>query len=321
MSWYVNRGGTVVGPFEERSIRQRIADGNITPEHTLSEDPNGDWHSLEDSIFASASVAPSHRVEQKRTGRGALGRTVWFALFLGMVGLGLSSSARYGVGALRELRQQESRQLGSVLREMISVAEGASSQALPAPAATTTEVGRLGGFVRRIMARRLEVIREYEVELEAIGWMRVLDSERLRKDPSLTETRAMVQSAKASAAKVRAQLDADVAQVRRDMATLHVSEQMLAGMRTGFERGVSRQQQFWTLEEAILAHMDEAVKLLESKRGRWELKADHIEFRSKIDLEVFDAHMSEIRAAAAQEEKLQVAFRQELQETLRELEK
>jgi hypothetical protein len=248
-------------------------------------------------VTSSRSVSPAEG-QPKRSSLGALGRAVRFTLLLGAVALGLSSAVARGIKGVRQTRLQERHQLGSELQQILAVADGTSSLASPAPAAPDTDLGRVSGLVRRSVDRRLAINREYTAELEASGWMKVLDGERLSKDRSLAETREIVRRAKETAAKFRARFDWDSVETRRDIEGTGVSKEMRAGLLAGYAQALPQQARLWSLEERILARTEEIVKLLDSKRGRWAVKAGGILFRSQADVDLFNSHVSELQAAA-----------------------
>ena len=89
-----------------------------------------------------------------------------------------------------------------------------------------------------MMNRMLAQRREYELELEAVGWSNVLDGERIGKDSTLAESKTMLRQARDIVAKYRARTDDLFVQIRRDIETSGMKQDSQRSMLAGFDKMV-----------------------------------------------------------------------------------
>lgn len=203
----------------------------------------------------------------------------------------------------------------------------ASGSAAPPPmqttAAGTTESGKMGVVIKTMMNRMLAQRREYELELDAIGWSKILDGQRLRNDSTLAESRTIIQQAKQIVGKYRARTNDLFIQVRRDIDVSDLAAYSKQSMLSGFDRsaqqGKAQAIELWSLEEHVLGQIENAFNLLGAKRSAWQIQDGQIMFHSQADLDLFNSYMSQVQVLVAKQEKLQTASLQRTQESLTQM--
>jgi hypothetical protein len=157
---------------------------------------------------------------------------------------------------------------------------------------------------------------EYLKALENAGWIGVLDAERLKKDPTMQESRKIVAASQAIVKEYRAKalVLLDSLPERAKQATFQSEE-----MRRGFLNGVAssaattrkNNEQNWNYEEAIVAEYAAVIELLARLQGHYQFGEDGgIEFETDEAVEIYNGHMTkanELIAAQAEAMKQQQA--------------
>src|SRR5262249_13583214 len=98
------------------------------------------------------------------------------------------------------------------------------------------EVGEMERFGRTFMSRMAEQRNDYLKQLDAIGWDKILDMQRIAGDKSLSQSKAMVGKARSLVASYREKALATIEGARADIDKLQVSDAAKAGFRKGFEK-------------------------------------------------------------------------------------
>lgn len=205
----------------------------------------------------------------------------------------------------------------------------ASTPLAPSPLSTVPvaggEAGKMEAVIKTIMNKTLAQRREYELELEAIGWSNILDGERIRKDSTLVESKTMLRQARDIVAKYRARTDDLFIQIRRDIETSGMKpdsqREMMAGFDKNASRGKAQAYELWAFEEQILSQVENVFALLAAKRNTWQVQQNQILFNSQGDLNLYKSYLSRINQIAAQQQELQNVNMRHRQESLKLLSK
>lgn len=197
---------------------------------------------------------------------------------------------------------------------------------LPAPLQVNTTAGNLTtveDVVRAVVNRSLAQRREYELELSAIGWEKILDGTRLRADSTLVESRTMLQQGRTIVAKYRSRTDALYSQIRQDIESAALPSGARASMLAGFEKsatsGKTRAAQIWDMEEQVLSQFGAIIDLLSARRNGWQIQDGQIMFNRQADLDQFNAHIARIQSITERQQQLQNAVMQQTRDTMKVL--
>lgn len=223
-----------------------------------------------------------------------------------------------------EIRQAAAEVQNAVAAVQSSIASGTAS---PLPIQinnnVTTEAGRIGILVKTMMNRMLSNRREYEIELDAIGWSKILDSQRLRNDSSMAEGRIMLQQAKEIVSKYRKRTNDLFVQVRRDIETSDLTANSKQSMLTGFDKtsqqGKAQAMEIWSIEEQVLSKFENIFNLLGARRNRWQIQDEQVMFHRQADLDLFNSYVAQIQVLVAKQEKIQTTSLQRTQDSLMQL--
>jgi hypothetical protein len=213
----------------------------------------------------------------------------------------------------KENREQMARMGASMKKEMDAMAS-AVKDAKPTARIDTTpaaqgEVGEMERFGRTFMSRMAELRNDYLRQLDAIGWDKILDMQRIAGDKSLSQSKATVGKARSLVASYREKALATIESARGDIDKLQVSEGAKAGFRKGFENSLQTSRgrliEQLDLEAGIVDEVGKMFDLLSAKSGVWAVRGGKMVFSEQATLSSFNAHIAAIQKMSARQEALQ----------------
>lgn len=226
-------------------------------------------------------------------------------------------------------QKAELRQAATEIQQTISAVHAAASAGvpptLPPPVAATgsSEAAKISVVMKTMVNRMVASRREYELELNAVGWERILDGQRLRADVTLAESRTMLQQAKDVVAKYKAKTPQLFTTIRADIETSDLSysskQSMLAGFDKSSAQGKAQALELWSIEEQVLGQFENVFNLLAAKRGAWQIQDGQVMFQRQADLDLFNTYVARVQSHVARQEQLQNAAIQKTQESLGQL--
>ena len=174
---------------------------------------------------------------------------------------------------------------------------------------TKGEFGEMERFMKTFMNQMASQRNDYLLELDAIGWGKILDPERVKEDKTLIESKMMVQKAKDIVGKYRAKTYALLENARKDIGSLNVSESSRREMANGFDTGMAKSRAqidaLWNLETKTISEFENIVTLLSARRGAWIVQNGQILFASDDDLSTFNSYVASIQDLASKQEAIQ----------------
>ena len=253
-------------------------------------------------------------------------RTGW----LGLLAIYAALIAASHLSANRQ-REELKTAAAEIERTVTTAAQAtvASTPSVPSPLPTAPvaggEAGKIETVIKTMMNKTLAQRREYELELEAIGWSNILDGERIRKDSTLAESNTMIRQAHDIVAKYSARTDDLFIQIRRDIETSGMKPDSQREMLAGFDETASRSKaqasKVWALEEQVLSQVENVFTLLAAKRNAWQVQQNQILFNNQGDLDLFKSYLSRINQIVAQQQEMQNVNMRRTQESLKQLSK
>jgi hypothetical protein len=171
------------------------------------------------------------------------------------------------------------------------------------------EFGEFERFVKEMLNGLADQRNSYLEELKRIGWEKLLDAGRLKSDPSLSQSRQMIQEAKDAIANQKIKQDIFLKQTRAKLAEINVEESAKAKIIKGFDSGLSQSrkqlEESWDLEQKIVLEAEEIINMLAEKRGSWVLEKDTLIFSKQAELDNYNAHLAAINAISAKQIEIQ----------------
>jgi hypothetical protein len=213
----------------------------------------------------------------------------------------------------KENREQMAKMRASMLKE-VDALSSAMNEAKPTGKIDTTpvaqgEVGEMERFGRTFMSRMAEQRNEYLRQLEAIGWDKVLDVQRIAGDKTLAQSKAMVGKARPIVASYKDKALATIESARADIDKMQIDESRKAGFRKGFEKSLEtsrgRLLEQLDLEARIVDEVGKLFDLLSAKTGTWTVRNERLVFAEEATLASFNGHIAEIQKMAARQQALQ----------------
>jgi hypothetical protein len=139
----------------------------------------------------------------------------------------------------------------------------------------------------------------YITEIEAIGYIKLLDGDRIRADSNLAESSFILNRTRAVIDKYE-QLNTETAYAARDsIQSLNISESSKRELEGGFsgsiQDGLDSAQQIWNLERQIVSATEELVEFVNSVNANWEWDDEQFLFENAKTLEIFNSFIAEIQ--------------------------
>lgn len=155
------------------------------------------------------------------------------------------------------------------------------------------------------MNRKVEIHNAYLSEMEAVGWSKLVDADRLKADTMLKESFSIIEKGKSAVKKYKIQNDALLDEARNDLKTLDIAESSKHRYAQSLERRISESRvhldALWGLEEQALVQFENIVKLLAARKGKWIVQDRQILFESQEDLNAFNAYLERVQPLAQQQ--------------------
>ncbi len=250
----------------------------------------------------------------------------------GWLGFALVYASLVTAAVITTNRQKvEFRKAATDIQQTISAVQAASSAGVAPPspsslsATGTSEAAKASVVMKTIVNRGVANRREYFLELDAIGWGKILDGQRLRNDPTLVESKTMLQQAKDVARKYKSKTFQLLATARQDIENSDLSSSSKQSMLAGFDKSSSQATaiatDYWLLEEQMIAQTENVFNLLGAKRGAWDIQHDQITFQRQADLDLYNSYMAKVQSLVVRQEQLQSASIQKAHESLNKIAK
>lgn len=162
-----------------------------------------------------------------------------------------------------------------------------------------------------------EVLRnEYQHALDVSGWNKFFDSDRLKADKTLADSKAILQKARDTVVKYRAQNLAMLTDALKDIAALKLSAAGRQKVQAVFDStgpysaaAISAQ---WDCMDRQITEYEGIVTLLSNKKIQWAPHNGKVLFTEQRDLDVFNANLASARDASKKEDEIRETLRNAL---------
>ncbi|WP_395742074.1 hypothetical protein [Prosthecobacter sp.] len=176
------------------------------------------------------------------------------------------------------------------------------------PAEPTDDLGKFLLITRQYFAEVAALQKDYTDEVTKIGFMRVLDGERILKDTDSSESYDLIARArvlvKKYGAKMREAVASLPAKVRASNISAAVREGHAREAEAGVEQAMKTFDETWTLEAGVIDHAQAIIDLLSRRRGHWHMSKGRFMFDDDADLVAFNESMAKITAAVARQNEI-----------------
>jgi hypothetical protein len=204
--------------------------------------------------------------------------------------------------------QKDYKEINSVYTDANGLPQRIEKQLNTTPT-TKGELGGIEGIIKRLMNQIVSQRNEYLAEIEALGWGKILDPERLKKDKDLIESNTMILKAKDIVGKYRTKNHALLEDLRKDFDGLNVSVSSKQDMLNGFNAGATKARAqidtTWNSEANTITEFENIFTLLSARKGKWLVQNGQILFESQDDINKFNSYLAAIQDLTSKQEAIQ----------------
>jgi hypothetical protein len=234
------------------------------------------------------------------------------------------SQSKQGVKQIFSEIQKDYKEINSANTDANGLPQRIEKQLDTTPT-TKGELGGIEGIIKRLMNQIVSQRNEYLAEIETLGWDKILDLERLKKDKDLIESNSMILKAKDIVGKYRAKNHALLEGLRIDFDGLKVSASSKQNMMNSFDAHLANARTkidtTWNSEDNTISEFENIFALLSARRGKWQVQNGQLLFESDDDINKFNSYLASIQDLAKKQEAFQKQNVQKVMNDMEELTK
>ena len=182
-------------------------------------------------------------------------------------------------------------------------------------------IGEMERFIKVFMDRSFSLRNDYLLELNAIGWNKILDSTRLKNDTTFTESKFIMNKGKEIVEKYKTLTNSLFEDAFAEIDSLEIDEDFKQEMKDGFKRGLEPTKiminRNWFLEEKCLSEIEKIIDLLSTRKDVWAIENSQILFYDENDLKEFNAHIYNIQEIVKEQQLIQQQSIDQAKESLK----
>ena len=179
---------------------------------------------------------------------------------------------------------------------------------VPVGVTLVSDKERVKAIFDRCTKRALAQQHDYENELDAIGWAKVLDGERISHDSTSTESKILISRSRNIIAKFKGRSNELFAQNRQDIENSEIRLDVRRDILAGYDKNLSRNklmaEEVWSLELRIIDQTEQLLAMLTARRNSWHLENDKFIFNDQNNLILFNSYLSEINRIVTKQAKI-----------------
>lgn len=239
--------------------------------------------------------------------KGGLSFLAIFAALIGGSLVGYSQQRSAATQAITEIQKSYS-SITSAANDAQGIPQRIEGN-LDATPKTKGEFGEMERFMKIFMNKMAAQRNDYLLELDAIGWEKILDPSRVSQDRTLIESKMMIQKANDIVHKYKTQTYTLLANARNDINSLNISESSKNDMLRGFDKGMANSRAqidaMWDLEGKTISEFENIFALLSARKGAWAVQNGQILFADQSDLDAFNSYVTAIQELSAKQQGIQ----------------
>ncbi|MFC5457937.1 hypothetical protein [Prosthecobacter fluviatilis] len=176
------------------------------------------------------------------------------------------------------------------------------------PAEPSDDLGKMLVISRQYFAEIAALQKDYTDEIAKIGFLRVLDGERILKDQDSSESYDLLARARVLLKKYGVKMREAIASFPAKVRDSHISPagkaDHIRSAETGVEAALKTFDETWALEGSAVDGIQTIIDLLSRRRGHWHMSKGLFMFDDGGDLTAFNASMAKINAAVARQNEI-----------------
>ena len=181
--------------------------------------------------------------------------------------------------------------------------------------------GEMERFVKIFMDRSVSLRNDYLLELNAVGWDKILDPTRLKNDRTFVESKFTINKAKEIVEKYKILTNSLFEDAYAEIDRLEMDEEFKQEMKDGFKRGMEPTKvtidRNWFLEEKCLSEFEKIIDLLSTHKDAWVIENGQILFYNENDLKEFNAYIFNIQDIVKEQQLIQQQSIDQAKESLK----
>lgn len=176
------------------------------------------------------------------------------------------------------------------------------------PAEPADDLGKMLVISRQYFAEIAALQKDYTDEIAKIGFLRVLDGERILKDQDSSESYDLLARARVLLKKYGVKMREAIASFPAKVRDSHISPagkaDHIRSAETGVEAALKTFDETWALEGSAVDGIQAIIDMLSRRRGHWHMSKGLFMFDDNADLTAFNASMAKINAAVARQNEI-----------------
>ena len=200
----------------------------------------------------------------------------------------------------------------SELSEVIETEQGAAQRIEKKFEVASTSSGsaaEVERFMKNSINKIVSMRNDYLLELNAIGWSKILDPERVLEDKTLIKSKAMLGNAYDILAKYRMKNYALLDEMRNDIFKLNLNEATKKSFADGYDKGLedgrANAKLSWDLEELVLKEFENIINLLSASNGTWKIENNQVLFSTDEDVNAYNSYIASIQSLVEKQQNIQ----------------
>jgi len=193
-------------------------------------------------------------------------------------------------------------------------APGKDTATATQPPEPADDLGKLLLISRQYFEEVAALQKGYTDEIAKIGFLRVLDGERILKDTDSSEAYDLLARARVLTKKYGAKMREALGTLPAKIRASNISAAAREGHARSAEKGVAEAlktfDENWALEVSVADEIQTIIDLLGRRRGQWHLSNGLFVFDDAGDLASFNASMAKINAVAARQNEIKAQGQQ-----------
>lgn len=240
---------------------------------------------------------------------GIISYIVVVILVVGLIGVTKGVSGRNEAKVFFDEMQKEATRFMDATLDNEELPQG-KEERVNTTIKTKGDFGEIEKWYKEYLNQIRSLNNDYIKELTAIGWMSLLDSERLSNDNNLVESKLIIKRAKEISIKFKLRAYEYIDnQVLEGIKTLNVDEKIRKSVITGYQEGLQQGKKsldiMWKLEDEIIAEIEKLIDFLSVNEDVWTVSDGQIFFHNDRDVMKYNNFLKSIQDLTSQQEALQ----------------
>lgn len=179
---------------------------------------------------------------------------------------------------------------------------------VPAPVHHGDPKAIVEGFDQRVKGQFEALHKEAEASLQAMGWSKLLDPDRIKADPDFSKSQAILDQAQKLIVDYRGRRNQTIAAIPGEIERLDLSESdkqyVLQNFRSSLGAIMDHFDAIWAADDEILRETADVLSLLNEIKGQWRVVNHKFVFRNQAELDAFNGRLKDIRDSIAEAKRL-----------------